>query len=144
MPIRWNCEECKAWQEVKGLPEDNIHLTNFGHLRYTLSNILIAVGFPPGEWVITRGNWQEVYTRVYMWERIFGGMRNQIVDDKMEQVYFMPQEIYSMIGFHVNAGTKTKTEFQETICHVMRAQAERNISDYLDKIDGQKATEQSC
>jgi hypothetical protein len=86
-------------------------------LREALIWALLATGFPPNsDWGITKKNWEQVYLRLAIWETARGCSRTyNNGDNASREVFFTPEEIRSMIGFSVNAGTKTNAEFKKFI-----------------------------
>lgn len=87
---------------------------NYADLRESLIYALLVTGFPPrSAWAITEGNWQELFKRLHMVERV-GGCRRVYNNGNRasREVFFTPEEVKSMIGLEVNAGNKSDTEFK--------------------------------
>jgi hypothetical protein len=132
MSVNWECGECPAYIKAKELAEvngetdtDHEAWTTFASLRHSLIMALLVTGFPSGSWKITERNWEEVYRRLVMLEKVGGAYRSkrEVEGDSKSpwvDVSFTPAEIESMVGLAVNAGNKTDAEFHKHM---------RNISD---------------
>ena len=104
----------------------------FCDLRETLIWGLLAVKFPNrSAWEITEKNWQTIYKRLYIYEKVTGCQRIYSNGTHgVRKMYFQPEEIYSFIGFSVNAGNTTDTEFKTFIHKILMKGADAGISDY--------------
>lgn len=142
MSVNWKCTDCAAYAEAKKYDGGSDEWKIFCNMRYALSIVLVAVRFPrdehgEGAWAITEGNWEKVFLRVNMWEQMVGGLRIQweetpTDEDKefvtvMKDKLFTVDEIRSMIGFQVNAGTQSDDEYRDQLFMAM----ERNARDVL-------------
>ncbi len=137
MSVNWQCGECEAYKEAKKFDEESDEWKTFCNLRYTLAMILVGTEFPTGPWIITKENWEAVFTRVHIWEQVLGSMRVGMgIDSDTEKetkydIFFTPEEIYSMIGFGVNAGNKTDAKFKLHVYQVMERKAQVEIQKYF-------------
>jgi hypothetical protein len=97
---------------------------------------LIITRFPAGsQWAITDSNWEQVFKRLYVIERIpaIGCFRIYNNGDKpARKMFFTPEEVKSMIGLAVNAGNLTDAEFKTYVMKKMTEGAEQSIKDSLD------------
>jgi hypothetical protein len=98
-------------------------------LREALIWALLATGFPPkSDWGITEKNWEKVYSRLAIWETVRGCSRTYNNGNKASrEVFFTPEEIRSMIGFSVNAGTKSDAEFRKFIFNHLEGDAHTTL-----------------
>ncbi len=89
----------------------------YADLREALIYALLMTGFPPKSgWRITQGNWEQIYCRLHILERVRGCYRVYNNGDlPSRKMYFTPQEIRSMVGLSVNAGNKSDAEFRKAI-----------------------------
>jgi hypothetical protein len=103
-------------------------------LRDALIWSLLATGFPSrSTWAITEKNWEQVYSRVAIYEAVRGCQRTYNNGDKpSREVFFTPEEIRSMIGFSVNAGTKSDAEFRKWIFMHLEGDAIRTLDQCID------------
>lgn len=109
-------------------------------LREALIWALLITGFPPKSgWGITEKNWEQVYKRLYVVERIgaIGCYRryNNGRYNSTRDMYFTPQEVKSMIGLSVNAGNKTDAEFRKYVISRLMEDASQSLGDSLDDRD---------
>lgn len=86
-------------------------------LREALIWALLATGFPAkSEWAITEKNWEALYARLHVLERVNGCQRRyNNGSHKTRDMFFTVEEVKSMVGLSVNAGNKTDTEFRKYI-----------------------------
>jgi hypothetical protein len=94
-------------------------------LRDALIWSLLITGFPTrSEWAITEGNWNEIYCRLNILEKVNGCYRTYNNGSKTSRkIFFTPEEIKSMIGLSVNAGNKSANEFRTYIFQRLEADA---------------------
>lgn len=135
MPVNWECSKCAAYKVARSIAEKNGEFDSkteewieFADLREALIWALLVVKFPPKSvWAITEQNWQTIYKRLYMLEKVGGAYRSYMNKD---DVYFSPEEIHSMIGFRVNAGSMSDAEYKKYIYTVLSRDAETNLVSY--------------
>jgi len=86
-------------------------------------------GFSPrSEWVITEKNWNEVFCRLQILERVFGCRRIYNNGSRASrEVYYTPEEIRSLVGLRVNAGSKSDAEFKKLIMKELTTDADRKL-----------------
>jgi len=117
MSVNWECAKCEAYLIAKEFGKGSPEWTAFADMRESLIWVLLVTGFPSKSgWVITEKNWEEVYLRIAAIERVADAYRIYHPaegETKSKKVYFTPEEIHSMIGFAVNAGNKSITEFKK-------------------------------
>jgi len=93
--------------------------SDYCDLREALIWALLITGFPPKSgWGITEQNWQQVYGRLHILERVNDAYRifnPANGEDEVRRVYFTAEEVHSMIGMTVNAGNKSDAEFKKYI-----------------------------
>lgn len=103
-------------------------------LREALIWALLVTGFPTkSEWAVTESNWQQLYERLSILERINGCYRiYNNGDHPSREVWFTPEEIRSMVGLSVNAGNKSDAEFKKYIFSRLMERVEANMRDLDD------------
>lgn len=109
-------------------------------LREALIWSLVGVKFPANSsWVITEDNWEAVYRRVHIYEKITGCSRRYNNGtrrgDKTRDMYFQPEEIKSMIGLRVNAGNATDAEFRKNMYDRLWDMADQMLKSYYRDLD---------
>jgi len=106
----------------------------YADLREALIWALLITGFPTkSAWQITESNWQQLYKRLSILERINGCYRiYNNGDHATRSVWFTPEEIRSMVGLSVNAGNKSDAEFKKYIFGKLMERAEENLRDLDD------------
>ena len=101
-------------------------------LREALIWALLITGFPPKSgWGITEKNWEQLYKRLHILERI-GHQScyrryNNGAGNPTRDMYFTPEEVKSMIGLSVNAGNKSDAEFKKYVISKLMDEAEVSI-----------------
>ena len=117
MAVNWECAKCEAYLTVKEFGKGSPEWMAFADMRESLIWVLLVTGYPSKSgWQITEKNWEEIYLRIAAVERVAGAYRIYHPaegETKSKKVYFTPEEIHSMIGFAVNAGNKSITEFKK-------------------------------
>lgn len=73
---------------------------------------------------ITRLNWKEFYTRLYMYERTCGAMRRNA---KGEPLFFTPEDVRLHIGLSCNVTETSKASYHARLANIMREGAGRAI-----------------
>ena len=147
---RWTT--CPAYIKAKATKEGSDEWAYFSNLSYTLSMALVGVRFPQAKrdmmmhnepepaWGITEDNWKECFVRISVWEHLFGSFRmgwdNDLPQDGPPEptpvdLPFAPEEIVSMIGLSVNAGTQTDEEFGQHMYQNMKRKAQDKLRKYL-------------
>jgi hypothetical protein len=83
---------------------------------------------------ITVENWQEFYSRIYLWERAIGPMLSAYSSPEYYNRFITPLEVYMHIGLSTNASRKTKRDFLSTLAELVeredRGKCERAIIAY--------------
>jgi hypothetical protein len=140
MSVNWNDSTSKARvyalaaAEASGEFDKTVKTWDiYCDLRYALTWALLITGFPPkSDWGITEKNWEKVYKRLYVLEQVNGCYRvYNNGSHASREMYFTPEEVKSMIGFSVNAGTKTDAEFKTYIYQRLSADATSKLDDYF-------------
>ena len=103
-------------------------------LREALIWALLSTGFPAGsEWAINDKNWEAIYVRLQILERVTGSRRvYNNGDHKTREMFFTPAEIKSVIGLSVNAGNKTEAQFKKWIMNQMFDDAKVKLEAFTD------------
>jgi hypothetical protein len=98
-------------------------------------------GFPPrSSWGITDQNWEEIYCRLQILERVTGCKRRyRNGNRKPRDMYFQPEEIRSMIGLSVNAGNKSNAEFKAMIWRKLKEEATDKLNFSINPPERRKA-----
>lgn len=129
MSVRWDAGKTEAHKQADKHDEDSKEWREFCALRESLIYAMLVIGFPLGsEWKITNSNWKQVFKRLHMFERATYSWRS--MSDKkgnIERVYFTPDEIKSMVGLEVNAGSKSDAEFNKMVIKAMTENATKAI-----------------
>ena len=116
MSVSWNCSDCPAYLEAKQHDEDSQEWREFANLREALIWALLVTGYPPkSEWAINETNWETIYRRLWMIEKLSGAYRQSWKDEEITDHFFTPEEVRSMIGLRVNAGNKSDAEFMKWV-----------------------------
>jgi hypothetical protein len=131
MAVNWQSGECAAYKSAVAEYIDDADYVDqpeiwkeFIHLRDHLIWTLLVVQFPTGDWAITEKNWEDVYFRFRVYERLTQNYRQE--KDPVcgsRPLYTKPDEIHSMIGLRVNAGDCTTFKFWSHIHQI----AEREL-----------------
>lgn len=87
------------------------------------TNTLVFATMSIGVGNITAANWQEVYTRLTMHERVFGALR--IGPDG--ESGFTPEEVRAHIGLHTNVRDESKAWFHAHLVRNLRLDAGRTL-----------------
>ena len=128
MSVNWECGPCSAYQTAKEFDEDSTEWREFCVLRDALIWALLVTGFPPkSAWKITPENWEEIFHRLFIVEKIGGPYRT---GPKGKAVKFTPEEVHSMIGLSVNAGNKSETEFYKWVKTNLRERSKVHLSNF--------------
>jgi hypothetical protein len=109
----------------------------FYDLREALIWALLITKFPHNSrWKITEKNWEEIYQRLYILEKVNGAYRSYFMgnDKPNRKVYFTPEEIYSMIGMSVNAGNLTTAKYKTYIYKELNDRAIRKLDEFRKKL----------
>lgn len=90
-------------------------------LREALIWALLCTGFPAkSQWAITEKNWEALYIRLNLLERVTGCRRVYNNGDLApREMFFTPEEVRSVIGLSVNAGNKSEAEFKKYLMNYM-------------------------
>lgn len=139
---RWT--NCPAYLKAKDTESGSDEWAYFNNLSYVLSMALVGVEFPQANdkihdtpWAITEENWEEVFLRISVWEHIFGALRvgwendDDVETSSPKDLPFKPDEIKSMIGMSVNAGSQTDYEFGIHVYRVMKQKAQDKLTNWL-------------
>ena len=137
MSVNWDCGKTAAHKHAKEAASISGEFDYkvptwdvFCDLRVALIWALLIVKFPKDScWKITEKNWEVVYKRLHILERVNGCYRkygNGI--KKTRDMYFKPEEIKSMIGMAVNAGDMSDAKFKTYIYRQLMDRADVNIS----------------
>lgn len=73
---------------------------------------------------ITTKNWKEVFTRIYMWERVNGAIRRTAKGDFL---FFTPEDVRLHFGLKCNVTEAGKASFNARMANILREGAERMI-----------------
>ena len=134
MSVNWDCSKCEGYHAAKEFGDDSPEWITFADMRESLIWILLVTKFPPKSgWSITEKNWEEIYTRIVAVEKVSDAYRiYSPAEDETEvkKIYFTPDEIHSMIGFSVNAGNSSKTEFMKWMYKRATQNAEYDLKDF--------------
>lgn len=146
MPVRWEAGDTAAHQSAHKaahttgeFDSENPEWSAYYHLREALINVLLIVQFPADStWAITEKNWEEMFTRVYIYEHMNDCCRRFFVEDpdnpgkvhptERREEWFTPEEIHSMIGLRVNAGGMSDTKFANKMIKILRHDAAGSIA----------------
>lgn len=121
MSLNWSVSKVKNWQEVCYVGEgDERRLA--GKIEGLLWALLV-IGFPPGPWEINEDNWQEVFKRMHIYEKVSGPMCQKVVDGKPVDSPFKADEIKALIGLSCNAGCRSKAEFKKKMFEILENDA---------------------
>lgn len=128
MSVSWkdDCSPARKKAEASGdFSDDNAVWMEYVDLRESLIWALLRTGFPPrSQWAITEDNWQQLYIRLQILESVGACYRSYNNGDKPPRdVYFTPEEVRSMVGLEVNAGSKSDAEFKNTIWKMLNESA---------------------
>lgn len=101
----------------------------YADLREALIMALLSTGFPPkSQWAITEKNWKEIYRRLHVLERVSGCYRVYNNGEyKPRKIYFIPEEVWSMVGLSVNAGNKSDAEFRKMMFDRLMRDADASL-----------------
>ena len=160
MPVTWEAGDtaahksahkaaCAAGEFDHEVPE----WTAYYHLRESLINALLIVQFPhDSTWGITEENWEETFTRLYVYEQTNECCRRFFVEDpdnpgkvhptERRVVWFTPEEVRSMIGLRVNAGCMTNTQFATKIINDLRRDAAGSITRFKRNLNKGEVTDE--
>ena len=144
MAVHWECGETSAHKHAIAAAKKSGEFDHtvptwdiYCNLREALIWALLVTGFPNrSNWAITESNWEDLYTRLYIHERVNGCCR--VYDNgvhNVREVYFQPEEIHSMIGMSVNAGSKTDAEFKKYIFKKLEEFGESRLDYYKTHLD---------
>lgn len=137
MAVNWESGDCQAYKDAIAVAKDADgefdhtvkEWRDFADLREALIWAMLVIGYPPKSgWGISDKNWEAVYARLYIYERI-RGTACRVFGDR-GSVYFQPEEVYSMIGLSVNAGNKSDAEFKKRMFQIGTEEAEFNLKYY--------------
>lgn len=156
MPVQWETGETEAYKiaakaakaHTEDFDSENQVWLDFCYLREAMIWALLVVKFPAGDnWKISQKNWEEIYRRLYLLEKVNGPYRVFCVPDKDDptkasatetrEEYFTPEEIHSMIGLSVNAGNLTDAKFKNYIYKEWVAKAAYNLKKFEEERDVQ-------
>lgn len=139
MSVSWETKDCEAYEtalkaaEVSGEFDYKVPTWDiFCDLREALIWGMLGVKFPAkSSWGITEENWEAVYLRLRIYEKVTGCSR--IYNNgrhKSREMYFQPEEIKSMIGFSVNSGNQTDAQFKKYIQDKLLDDAQQHLKSY--------------
>jgi hypothetical protein len=144
MAVHWDCSECALHHSALAKANES---GTFDHtvkewdeytdLREALIWALLITKFPnKSDWKITEKNWEEVYRRLHILERVSGAYRMYHMgkDQPDRKMYFTPEEVHSMIGMSVNSGTQTEAEFKTYIYKQLAGDANRSLAKYKEEL----------
>jgi hypothetical protein len=110
----------------------------YADLREALIYALLITGFPPrsktckGNWAITEDNWQQLFIRLSILEKVRGCYRvYNNGTKKSRKMFFTPAEIKSMIGLSVNAGNLTDAAFNKRIMFALSEESKSKLDQFI-------------
>ena len=135
MSLNWNCGETAAYKEAMAKAEEcNSDELNddFIDLRETLIWATLMTGYPKGSrWEITEENWEVMFERLHIVERVFGAYRFTFTENQTRKpLYITPDDVKSFIGLRTNAGNKSAAEFNKMVMNKLKENARNKMEDY--------------
>jgi len=147
MSLNWETGKCAAYKKAKAAkmaleivkPDakvDDINeecgMSDFIALRDTLVWATLHTKFPKGAWGITEANWQEMFVRFAIHEKLYGAGRRS----SEQEWYITPEEVQSMIGLSTNAGNYTDKQFDAETARRLRIDASAALRRWKEKQEG--------
>ena len=132
MSLNWNVAETQAWKDAQDHDEDSPEWLEFVNLRETLIWATLMTGYPAkSSWEITENNWEVMFERLHIVERVFGAYRFKHGEDNTRRpIYVTPDDVKSFIGMRTNAGNKTAAEFNKMVMNKLKENARNKMADY--------------
>lgn len=119
MGLNWNLQDIENWEE-KCQRENAAGETSLSATTEVLLFVTMSIGMHE----ITRGNCEEFFRRVMLYEEVYRPLRK---NPDGEGVYFSFKEIEDHIGLLTNAAPFSKAKFKGVVLEALEQKAKRRV-----------------
>jgi hypothetical protein len=108
MALNWGVKDVKDYDEKFPAVDNGDGTKNWNNTTFCLAMLSLSHGVPR----ITEENWEKVWLRIRMIEKIIGGYRYDGKDGGHKPVFFKKQEVKDHVGMWTNASEVSDAKFR--------------------------------
>ena len=129
MSLDYNLKGIKNWESMCITGTDDCPILQ--PTTHALIVIMMNIGYTE----ITKDNWEDVWRRVYIYEKLLGARRKQTFEGNALDLFFRPEQIWAHIGLKTNFGIKSFSEFAYSIMKGPVKDAEQQMWKFKEERD---------